>query len=795
MTPTLSIEEEELAKTLKRQGKSTQEIMGEIARSRTSKVVAPRQEATQPRSLAQRVLQDVPSDFVEIGQGVIDTIQRGGQDIRTSWQQPGLTVPQRVVGTQAALGKTVLDVAGEGIVGYGKMLTSDELEKAVVQKFGETGQAVANTSGAQKLASWYNRQDDNTKFMLSKVFAPLGEVAFEAATAGVGTGVAKTTGQTVGNMAESATKNVTDTLQDVMQTSGVVRPQVGTVRAPLPPDVKSNIVTAFDVAIKPNLTSKQTPAQRSRFESQVSQAVESIVNNVDNLKFVDEATGETVTGKLPENLKEMVDALEQTKQTIFAQYDDIATKAGELGAQIDTIRVANSLDEVINSKSLKLSNPEAVSYAQGVRDRLIQTKNLSASDAQDVIRNYNNSLDAFYRNPTPEGLTRSSVDALVANQMRVSLDKNIEGLTGAQYQSLKNEYAALKAVERDVMRAFNRDARRNAKGLIDFTDVLTGGQVVSGILSMNPAALAQGFAGKAIATGIKMVNDPNRKVRQMFQEAGKYRRPEQPFTGSTRRQLPPARSDVRSEVGSGAPITATQAGASAPRGQVVESTRPGAIRRSDSEPTPTMTETALKIDDMAVQQAIMEMEIQVNERPRGSNLAYNTEGETYRFKMLPTWIPKDLRDGDLLDRVMRNISEGKKPRSNATNEQQLQEVMEERIKARIEEIKKTEPKAETSGVFSNDAAFAAALMAGGTYYFMSEDGEMMPIVAVGSILANPKAAKLALKSLTDQRAMMQKSIKTMEENGQTKTTKYKQLVKAHDQLVGEIIKYQKASAQ
>lgn len=66
-----------------------------------------------------------------------------------------------------------------------------------------------------------------------------------------------------------------------------------------------------------------------------------------------------------------------------------------------------------------------------------------------------------------------------------------------------------------------RDAKKNVKGLIDFTDILSGGQLVSGIVSLNPALIASGVTQKAITQYIKFLNNPNRAIESMFKAVEK----------------------------------------------------------------------------------------------------------------------------------------------------------------------------------------------------------------------------------------------------------------------------------
>jgi len=252
---------------------------------------------------------------------------------------------------------------------------------------------------------------------------------------------------------------------------------------------------------------------------------------------------------------------------------------------------------------------------------------------------------------------------------------------------------------------------------------------------------------------------------------------------------------LRSEVGSGKPIVA---GGDTPDGVVTpgitERTVEGAVRQPEGIATPTVLEATLARDDMAVNQALMEMEVSVNERPRGSNIAVNEEGQYYRFKTLPTWIPKELRDGDLLDRVMKNISEGKKPRGNATQEQQLQEVVEAHISSRVKELKNTDTPTD-SGVFSGDIAFAATLIAGGTYYLQSNDGTIAPVIAMGAMMKNPKLAKLVRESDLDKKFRRQEEEMWKERGMETKgdgTLEGKDRGATPDKLIQEAKKYKSA---
>jgi len=282
--------------------------------------------------------------------------------------------------------------------------------------------------------------------------------------------------------------------------------------------IESQIVKTFTKGVKPILPGKTTPRLLNDYNDNVVTAVKAIKNNKSNLSFTDEL-GDAITGQTPKSLNQLNNALEQTKKTIFGQYDALTKQAGQKGLSIEVGPIASELDSVINNKALGITHPDAIKYAQATKDRLTTIGKVDAQTAQDVVQNYNQSLDAFYKNPSYDSASKVAIDSVIANNFRKALDNGIEGITGAQYSALKRQYGALKAVERDVIKASLRDARKNTVGLIDFTDVFSGGQVASGILSMNPAQIATGLTQKSIAAFYKLRNDPNRAISKMFEAA------------------------------------------------------------------------------------------------------------------------------------------------------------------------------------------------------------------------------------------------------------------------------------
>lgn len=297
--------------------------------------------------------------------------------------------------------------------------------------------------------------------------------------------------------------------------------------APKLPDAA--IVDHFNKAIKPTTAGKTGPGQLDTYHENVVSAVKTIADNKTNLRFEDPA-GTVVEGELPHTRGELADAVGQTKKVIFSQYDALAKKTGDMGAQISLHPAVSALDEVLNNQALQITNPEAIAYAKRIQQNLQQPdgtpKIVDPETAQQVIANWNSSLKAFYRNPTYESASRAAIDAGVVTEVRKSLDDTIENATGEHYQAIKKQYGALSAIEKDVNKAALAQAKQtgtNTSGLGKYVDVFSGGDMASGLLSLNPALFAKGAAQAGISHFFQWFNSPDRAVGSMFSaaEAGK----------------------------------------------------------------------------------------------------------------------------------------------------------------------------------------------------------------------------------------------------------------------------------
>jgi hypothetical protein len=77
----------------------------------------------------------------------------------------------------------------------------------------------------------------------------------------------------------------------------------------------------------------------------------------------------------------------------------------------------------------------------------------------------------------------------VLKNLRAELHRVISIATGEQYQALSQSICISRRV---------RAAGLNNNGLLDYTDIFSGGDIVHGLVSLNPALFAKGVAQKSL---------------------------------------------------------------------------------------------------------------------------------------------------------------------------------------------------------------------------------------------------------------------------------------------------------
>jgi len=294
------------------------------------------------------------------------------------------------------------------------------------------------------------------------------------------------------------------------------------------PDLNKIIETGISKGIKPTVVGKKTLPRYEKFYENANDAVKTIAENKNDIKIVDDA-GEVVDH--PKTAGQFAQAIDQTKKKIYKQYHEMALQAGDEGAAFKTTpiiqkleKVASEPDEILASTDPRLSFPSEIrQYANSLKKEILELEGAPPEIIEKRIEHYNKSLKGFYDGRVTR--EKAEIDASVANALRQELDDEIINSVGEGYQGLKNKYGSLKAIENEVNHRAIVNARKADKGLLDFTDIFSGGDLALGIVSMNPAWIAKAAAQKGIAQLWKHFNNPDHKIDQMFRAAYKEKVP------------------------------------------------------------------------------------------------------------------------------------------------------------------------------------------------------------------------------------------------------------------------------
>lgn len=266
------------------------------------------------------------------------------------------------------------------------------------------------------------------------------------------------------------------------------------------------IDSAIDKGLKPSV--KKTAEKSQQFRTQAREAF----NVINEYRPTLAREGEEAGVRNPENRAEMLDALQQAKKQLFNEYDNLTRESGEIGAKFDPTPILHRLDNISRDKAY---NTETRAYAVKLMDEVGELKGENFGVVQERIKDFNSSLAGYYEGRVNKSKAR--LDASVASLMREITDTQVNSLTGGNWQGLRNKYGSLSAIERDLERQVAVEARKNAAGFFDITDIFTGGDLTAGILTANPALIARGMAGRGIKEAIKWVNNPNRYIKNAFE--------------------------------------------------------------------------------------------------------------------------------------------------------------------------------------------------------------------------------------------------------------------------------------
>lgn len=286
--------------------------------------------------------------------------------------------------------------------------------------------------------------------------------------------------------------------------------------------INPSIDTLIDKSIKPTVVWKTTSSRDlMKFRDNVKSSVWSIIENKKNLKYINE-DGIYKEWWTPETIHEFSQAVEQTKKSIYDKYNSETKLAWWAWAKVDTQPIVWELQKLIDEQSEIIWWQANKKYIQNKIDEIKKLWEMTPEIAQKNKQVLNERLQAYYRNPSVSDITKAKVDALINNQLWKQLDDAIlSSLEWSQYRDLKNQYWSLLSIEKDVTKRALVEARKNAKWLTDFSDIMFAWDILSTAITWNPIGAIKWVAWYGIKEYYKLLNNVDNNVKNLFSKIEK----------------------------------------------------------------------------------------------------------------------------------------------------------------------------------------------------------------------------------------------------------------------------------
>ena len=276
-------------------------------------------------------------------------------------------------------------------------------------------------------------------------------------------------------------------------------------------DLDKIIKYDYAKAIRPSTGGKQGFNDWKQSQDKAVDAIKTIVNQSREKGI-----------SVPRTVEDFSEAIENSRKSLFTQYNAMAKETGEQGATINLTPIISDLQKFRTSKALQDFGGNAIDAVDDLINKIGNRQSYTPEEAEDAIALLNKKLQGYYAGRS-SGLNEvtAGVYDTVARVMRSALDDTIEKHTGPGYQSLKNKYGALRSIEKDVINRAVADARKPNAGLLDFSDMFSASKAVYSAAKLDPAGAAAAGTMFAVKRGLKRLNDPNHIVEKMFKNVDK----------------------------------------------------------------------------------------------------------------------------------------------------------------------------------------------------------------------------------------------------------------------------------
>lgn len=274
-------------------------------------------------------------------------------------------------------------------------------------------------------------------------------------------------------------------------------------------------------AVRPSISGKTTTKDYKDYLNKAGQALKSIVYH-----------HRDVNKPMPDDLMTFSEAVQDTRRAVFDKYSKMSGTAETQGLVVDITPVLTDLENIRKSKALADWDKRALAHVDDLIDTIKTRRTYTPKEAEEAIAVINGQLEDYYKSRGSQySKNAAGITDTVVRFMRAALDEAVEKAAGDGYQNLKNEYGALRTIEKDVINRAIVDARKANVSLLDFSDMFSASKGVYAAAKLDPAGAAAAGTIFGVKQGMKHLNDPNRMVKKMFKGLDKNLAPKEQWTG------------------------------------------------------------------------------------------------------------------------------------------------------------------------------------------------------------------------------------------------------------------------
>ena len=253
------------------------------------------------------------------------------------------------------------------------------------------------------------------------------------------------------------------------------------------------------------------------------EAVETIVDNKQSLKFVDEVTGEVTEGILPRTIAETSQSVRQLKTKFYNQWDEIIQQSGN---KVQTKNVVELLEKTKKGFGDKLFNQPLIAYADE-QIKLFQTvgKEMTVAQADDALKSLNKGINQFFtaRIKDPAKSATINLDMAMRDVLNAGVDDALKGIKSTTFRQARKQYSSLRTVEELIERAAQKELTRGPGLVGRSVDVVSTSQALVGIVTNRLDKVLSAVTLKGASAVNTFLNQPSRIMRIMFQSVDKIK--------------------------------------------------------------------------------------------------------------------------------------------------------------------------------------------------------------------------------------------------------------------------------